>query len=91
MGEPVSAEVLKALAHPWRLAILVALEAREQSSAELAATLSATEPELASHVATLRTVRLVDETAQGRLRTTTGGWAAIAAHLGRLQDGAKER
>jgi DNA-binding transcriptional ArsR family regulator len=91
VGEPVSAEVLKALAHPSRLAILVALEAREQSAAELAATLSATEPELASHVATLRTVRLVDETAHGRLRTTTGGWAAIAAHLRGLQDGTKGR
>jgi DNA-binding transcriptional ArsR family regulator len=90
VGEPVSAEVLQALAHPSRLAILVALEAREQSAAELAATLSATEPELASHVATLRTVRLVDETGQGLLRTTTGGWAAIAAHLRDLQDGAQD-
>jgi DNA-binding transcriptional ArsR family regulator len=89
VGEPLSPEVLQALAHPRRLAILLALEARQQTPAELAATLSATEPELASDVATLRTVRLVDATAQGRLHTTTTGWAEIAAHLRVLQDSAK--
>jgi DNA-binding transcriptional ArsR family regulator len=91
VGEPVSAEVLKALAHPSRLAILVALEAREQSAAELAATLSTTEPELASHLATLRTVHLVEETTHGLLRTTTDGWAEVTAHLRYLQDGAQDR
>jgi DNA-binding transcriptional ArsR family regulator len=90
VDEPLSAEVLQALAHPWRLAILVALEAREQTPTELAEALEARVPELAPHLATLRTVRLVDEAPHGRLRATTTGWAGIAAHLRLLQDGSAD-
>ena len=87
VGEPVSAEVLQALAHPQRLAILVALEAEPRTPADLAALLRSTEPILASHIATLRTVRLIDATPDGRLHATTGGWHEIATHLQMLQDG----
>ena len=89
MDEPVSADVLRALAHPLRLAALVALEAREQTTTELAAQLGVTEPELMHHLVILRGAGLVqDAAARGRLRPAAGGWTTIAAHLRRLQDDA---
>jgi DNA-binding transcriptional ArsR family regulator len=87
VDEPVSADVLRALAHPLRLAALVALEARQQTTTELAAQLGVTEPELMHHLVILRGAGLVQDTApQGHLRPATGGWTMIAAHLRRLQD-----
>ncbi|HWI73354.1 MAG TPA: ArsR family transcriptional regulator [Baekduia sp.] len=89
MDEPVSADVLRALSHPLRLAALVALEAREQTTAELAAHLGVPEPELMHHLVILRGAGLVEDAAtRDRMRAAGHGWATIAAHLRRLQDDA---
>jgi DNA-binding transcriptional ArsR family regulator len=87
MSEPVPADVLRAIAHPMRLALLVALEDHDQTPAELAMALNASEPAIAQHLAILHDARLVTDAAEpGRLRTVDG-WSEIATALGRLQDG----
>jgi DNA-binding transcriptional ArsR family regulator len=87
MAEPISADVLAAIAHPLRLAILVALEARELTVAELAIAVRATEPEVEQAVAVLHDAGLVrDAAARGRLRAASPGWVAIAQQLRRLAD-----
>jgi DNA-binding transcriptional ArsR family regulator len=86
MSEPVPADVLRAIAHPLRLGLLVALEDHEQAPSELAAALDATEPSIAYHLAILHDAGLVTiSTDPGRWRTIEG-WAAISANLQRLQD-----
>ncbi|HMJ35893.1 MAG TPA: helix-turn-helix domain-containing protein [Baekduia sp.] len=85
MAEPVSANVLRALSHPVRLALLVALERDELTAAALAERLGLTPPETATQLAVLREAGLVtDGRRPGRLRTTTHGWATIDAQLRRL-------
>jgi DNA-binding transcriptional ArsR family regulator len=87
MSEPVPADVLRAIAHPLRLALLVALEDHDQTPAELAVALNAAEPAIAEHLAVLRDARLVTDAVEpGRLRTVDG-WSEIAAALERLQPG----
>jgi DNA-binding transcriptional ArsR family regulator len=86
MSEPVSAAVLQALSHPLRLAVLVALEARPQTTTELAATLDVSPAALIHHVRVLRELGVV-AVADGRLRPTSRGWSEIAAQLEALQDG----
>jgi DNA-binding transcriptional ArsR family regulator len=87
MSEPVPADVLRAVAHPLRLAVLVSLEEHEQVPSELAAALNAAEPTIAHHLAILHDAGLVTTaSASGRWRTING-WAEIAATLKRLQDG----
>ena len=87
MSEPVPADVLRAVAHPLRLALLVALEDHEQAPTELATTLNAAEPTIAHHLAILHDAGLVTAaTTPGQLRTIDG-WTQIAADLKRLQDG----
>ena len=89
MSEPVPADVLRAVAHPLRLALLVALEDHEQTPAELALTLNATEPTIAHHLAVLHDAGLAAadtaDTAPGRW-STVEGWQEISASLQRLQD-----
>jgi len=88
MAEPVPADVLQAISHPLRLALLVALERREQSADDLAAALDVGPPALTHHLALLRRAGLVHDGARpGDLRAAAG-WAEIAEALRRLQDGA---
>jgi DNA-binding transcriptional ArsR family regulator len=87
MSEPVPADVLRAVAHPLRLALLVALEDREQAPSDLATTLDATEPAIAHQLAILHDAGLVTTAAEPGLWRTVDGWAEIAATLQRLQDG----
>jgi DNA-binding transcriptional ArsR family regulator len=87
VDEPLSPEVLHALAHPLRVAALVALEERERHPAELAAVLGITEPELMHHLHLLDSAHLVTTSRETRaLRVRTRGWAAIAVRLQRLQE-----
>jgi DNA-binding transcriptional ArsR family regulator len=87
MAEPVPADVLRAIMHPLRLSLLVALEWREQSASELATALDVSKSTIAHHVAVLRRAQLVTDGAEpGRLRTATG-WSEIAAALEVLQNG----
>jgi DNA-binding transcriptional ArsR family regulator len=86
MSEPVPADVLRAIAHPLRLGLLVALEDHEQTPSELATALNATEPAIVRHLAVLHDAGLVTTTADpGRWRTVEG-WAEISAALERLQN-----
>jgi DNA-binding transcriptional ArsR family regulator len=85
MAEPASAEVLHALSHPLRLAVLVVLEQGELDAERLAQRVGVRTEELASHLAMLRDAGLVrDGAAPGQLRTSTGGWAEIDRQLRRL-------
>lgn len=86
MSEPVPADVLRAIAHPLRLALLVALEDHEQAPSELAAALNATEPAITYHLAFLHNAGLVTTTTEGDQWRTIDGWSEIAAALQRLQD-----
>lgn len=81
--------ILQVIAHPLRLALLVALGEREQSADELALALSQPLAAVTEQLAVLRTANFVtDGTAPAHLRaTTTTGWAEIAAQLEQLQDG----
>jgi hypothetical protein len=82
MAEPVPGPVLGALANPLRLALLVALEQREGTPAELAAATGATEPAVEQALAVLHDAGLVTGgTRRGALRTTGRGWAEVAARL----------
>ena len=87
MSEPVPADVLRAVAHPLRLALLVALEDHAQASSELAEALNATQPTIAHHLAVLDEAGLVTAAAEGGLWRTVDGWSEIATALQRLQDG----
>ncbi|HET6510165.1 MAG TPA: ArsR family transcriptional regulator [Baekduia sp.] len=91
MAEPVPARVLAAIAHPLRLALLVALEAREGTPAELAAATGVTEPEVEQALAVLHDVGLVAAgTRRGALATTGRGWAEVAVRLARLDDAGRQ-
>lgn len=92
MAEPVSAPVLAAIANPLRLALLVALERREGTPAELAAATGAPEPAVEQALAVLHDVGLVaDGTRRGALCTTGRGWAEVAARLAVLDDASRPR
>ena len=86
MAEPVTAEVLRALAHPLRLALLVALEERGgQTPAQLAAALGVGEGEVHQHLAPLHDAGLVtDGTPDAAVWAVGTGWARIAGELRRL-------
>jgi DNA-binding transcriptional ArsR family regulator len=86
MSEPVPADVLRAIAHPLRLGLLVALEEHEQAPSELATALNAAEPAIAHHLAILHDAGLVTTTTEPGQWRTIDGWAEIAATLQRLQD-----
>jgi DNA-binding transcriptional ArsR family regulator len=86
MSEPVSAAVLQALSHPLRLAALVALEARPQTTTELAATLDVSPAALVDHIRVLCELGVLTDTG-GRLRPVSRGWSEIADQLKALQDG----
>jgi DNA-binding transcriptional ArsR family regulator len=82
MAEPVSGPVLAAIADPLRLMILVALEARQQTVAELAAAMGTPEPEVERAIAVLYDAGLVrGGDGPGRLRATGRGWLEIARRL----------
>ncbi len=86
MSEPVPADVLRAVAHPLRLALLVALEDHEQTPPELAVTLNATEPTIAHHLAVLHDAGLVTADSGAGRWSSVDGWTEISASLQRLQD-----
>jgi DNA-binding transcriptional ArsR family regulator len=86
VSEPVPADVLRAIAHPLRLALLVALEEHEQAPSELATALNATEPTIAYHLAILHDAGLVTISPEPGHWSTIHGWASIAASLQRLQE-----
>ena len=87
MAEPVDGAVLEALSHPLRLALLVALDRDgEQTAAELADGLKASEGEVHQQIAALHELGLVVDGATPRhVRVSGPGWAAVAAQLRRLQ------
>jgi DNA-binding transcriptional ArsR family regulator len=87
MAAPVPADVLRAIAHPLRLALLVALEDHEQAAAELATAVDATEPSVSHHLGILHDAGLVTDGSAPGLHRTVPGWAEIATRLGALQDG----
>jgi DNA-binding transcriptional ArsR family regulator len=87
VSEPVPADVLRAITHPLRLGLLVALEDHEQAPSELAAALNATEPSIAYHLAILHDAGLVTTATEPGHWRTMDGWAEISAQLQRLQDG----
>jgi DNA-binding transcriptional ArsR family regulator len=86
MSEPVPADVLRAVAHPLRLALLVALEDHAQATSELATTLDAAEPAIAHQLAILHDAGLVTTAPELGQWRTVDGWAEISASLQRLQD-----
>jgi DNA-binding transcriptional ArsR family regulator len=87
VDEPLSADVLHALAHPVRLAALTALEERERPPAELAAALGVPEPVLMSHLHVLDAAGLVTTSSETRhVRVRSTGWADVARRLQQLQD-----
>jgi DNA-binding transcriptional ArsR family regulator len=85
MSEPVPADVLRAVAHPLRLAALVALEDHEQTPSELATALNAAEPTITHHLAVLHDAGLVTTTADAGRWRTVDGWAELSATLERIQ------
>ena len=86
MAEPLSAAILRALSHPARLALLVALEGGELTPHELAEALGLSTSEVAEHLRALQSVGLVvDGETAGRVRTRTDGWAEIDRELRRLR------
>jgi DNA-binding transcriptional ArsR family regulator len=88
MAEPVSADVLKALSHPVRLAMLVALEQQELTAPELAKRIGVPARAGAPHLEALRGAGLVLDGGQpGHVRTSAKGWAAIERQLRRMQAG----
>lgn len=90
MDEPVAATVLAAIANPLRLALLVALEQREGTPAELAAATGATEPAVEQALSVLHDAGLVaDGTRRGALRTTGSGWAEVAVRLATLDEASR--
>lgn len=86
MAAPVPADVLRAIAHPLRLALLVALEDREQAAPELATALGTTEPAISEQLDVLAAAGLVAPGSAPGLHRAVPGWAEIAAALGALQD-----
>jgi DNA-binding transcriptional ArsR family regulator len=92
VDEPLSVEVLQALAHPLRLSALVAAEAQERDPTQLADALGVAEPELMEHLHVLDAAGLVAiDYDTGVVRARSPGWAAIATRLTLLQEGAKDR
>jgi predicted ArsR family transcriptional regulator len=93
MAEPVSADVLRALAHPLRLRLLVALEdGGEQTATELAGALDVTEGEVHQHLAPLHDAGLVATgAAPDAVHAAGSGWRAIAGQMRALQDGRPPR
>jgi predicted transcriptional regulator len=91
MDEQVSAEMLRAVAHPIRLAALVALEQHERPAQELATALELPAEALAEHLAELAAAGLIvgGNGDHGALRPAARGWAELAERLRHLQDGAR--
>jgi predicted transcriptional regulator len=87
MDEQISAEMLRAVAHPVRLAALVALEQRERTGGELAAALGLPAEMLSEHLAELAAAGLIvgGTGDHGALRPAARGWSELADRLGRLQ------
>jgi predicted transcriptional regulator len=87
MAEPVSADVLRAVSDPVRLAMLVALETDALTVPQLAERVGVAGPEVAAQLETLRATGLVvDGGDAGAVRAAAQGWAEILEHLRRLQD-----
>ena len=83
MAEPVSAAVFAAISDPLRLALLVALERRPSTPAELAAVTSTREPVVERALSVLHDAGLVTTAGGGdrRFRTTGRGWSDVAGAL----------
>jgi DNA-binding transcriptional ArsR family regulator len=85
MAEPVPPDVLRAIAHPLRLALLVALEDHEQASTDLATALNAAESTVIEQLEILRDAGLVTATSEPQRWSTVSGWGEISAAFERLQ------
>jgi len=85
MAAPVPADVLRAIAHPLRLALLVALEDREQDAPALATSVGVPESVVAQHLAILRDAQLVTDGSTPELHRAIPGWTEIVARLEGLQ------
>lgn len=87
-SEPVPAHVLEAVAHPLRLAVLVALDGREGTPAELAAVTGAPEPAVERALGVLSDSGLIasGRKRRGALRATGRGWTEIAQRLKALEE-----
>lgn len=89
MPDPLSYEVLHALAHPLRLSALVALEERERTPSELAEVLGITEPRLMQQLHVLDSAGLISSSQKtGRLRVRGQGWRVVADRLAQLEKAA---
>lgn len=86
VDEPLSTEVLHALAHPVRLAMLRALEDRDLTPTALATALGVPEPELMAHLHLLDAAGLTTTTPTHHIHVRSGGWTAVARRLQQLQD-----
>jgi regulatory ArsR family protein len=84
MAEPVPAPVLAAIAQPLHLALLVALEGRPSSPAELAVATRVAEPSVEQALAVLHDAGLVTTTGNV-FRATGRGWADVAGALRALE------
>jgi DNA-binding transcriptional ArsR family regulator len=80
--------VLEAIAHPLRLAVLVALDQREGTPAELAAATGAPEPAVERALGVLSDAGLIASSRKrrGALRATGRGWTEIARRLQVLEE-----
>jgi DNA-binding transcriptional ArsR family regulator len=86
MAEPVSANLLRALSHPVRLAMLIELERGELTARELAERVGVPPADGDAHLDALRAAGLVLKGERpGHVRTSADGWAAIDRELRRLQ------
>lgn len=82
------ARIAKALAHPSRLMILEALEARERCVCELTALVGADQSTVSKHLAVLKQAGLVEDRKQGvlayyrvKIRCLKGFWQCLEAVL----------
>jgi DNA-binding transcriptional ArsR family regulator len=89
--EQISPEVLRAVAHPVRLAALVVLEEQERTPRELATALNVPAEALVEHVAELAAAGMIvgGRSDHGALRPAALGWAELAEQLRQLQGGAR--
>jgi predicted transcriptional regulator len=70
---------------PLRMAMMVALEERERSLDDLAASFGLTRGACLEHVGRLLSVGVIAERDDGDLHVTSTGWAGIVAQLEDLQ------
>ena len=80
----VALEVLRAVAHPVRLAILAECEGRGRTLADIAGHVGVSRPSARQHVGVLIDAGLLDDR-EGVLVSTSAGWADVLLALERLR------